>query len=254
MKFEMRYERPIALSIAGFDPTGGAGILADANTFAQCGVLGMGILSANTVQTEDHFISVDWVEFARIKAQLEPIFDQYEIKTVKIGIIENQEVLKELCSLVKSEQPNCKIVWDPVIASSSGTILHNSINADVLKETLPMVSLVTPNVDEARILANNPDEIEAAFSLGEFCPVLLKGGHSLVRLGLDLLIENRIPTEIVGGEEKVYPKHGSGCILSAAITANLALGKSLNESCRAGKKYIEERLMSNSNLLAYHVK
>jgi len=249
----MEYDRPIALSIAGFDPTGGAGLLADIKTFEQHKVLGMGIMSANTIQTENNFIDVNWIDFESIKAQMEPIFKEYQVKTLKIGIVENLEVLKNLCLYIKSKQNNCKIIWDPVIAASSGTVLHQSIDKVLLSEILKILFLVTPNVSEAKLLTGSEDEIESAFSLSEYCPVLLKGGHSSVRKGLDLLIENRVASEIVGSEGEFYAKHGSGCILSAAITANLSLGKSLNESCKTAKQYIENRLKSNPNLLAYHV-
>lgn len=249
----MDYDRPIVLSIAGFDPTGGAGILADIKTFEQHQVLGMGILSANTIQTEDNFKSVEWVSFHGIKAQMEPIFSKYEVKVVKIGIVESLEVLNQICLFIKNRQSTCKIVWDPVIAASSGTVLHQTIERSILDEILKMIFLITPNTNEARILGNNADEIESAFSLSENCAVLLKGGHSSVKLGLDLLIEKKTATEIVGGEGDFSSKHGSGCILSAAIASNLSLGNSLVESCRSGKQYIEQRLKSNSNLLAYHV-
>lgn len=249
----MKYDRPISLSIAGFDPTGGAGLLADIKTFEQHKVLGMGILSANTIQTEDQFKFVEWVRPDQVKAQLEPIFDQYEVKALKIGIVESLEVMKQLCIEVKRKQSDCKIVWDPVIAASSGKVLHQSIDQSLLQELLELIFLVTPNVNEARMLGKMDDEIESAIRLSEYCAVLLKGGHSSIRLGLDLLIEHKTPVEIVGGEGFFSSKHGSGCILSAAITANLSLGNSLLDSCKLGKQYIENRLKSNSNLLAYHV-
>ena len=248
----MKYDRPIALSIAGFDPTGGAGLLADVKTFEQHQVLGMGVLSANTIQTESQFMSVEWTSPETMKAQLEPIFNEYEIPVVKIGIIESLAVLKELCLFVKSKQNNCKIVWDPVLAASSGKVLHSEVDKALLIEVLELVFLVTPNVGEAKLLAENEDEIESAFLLSKCCSVLLKGGHSSVRKGLDILIENEIPVEIIGSDDVLSAKHGSGCILSAAIAANLALEHPLVEACKLAKQYIEKRLKSNLNLLAYH--
>ena len=248
----MNYDRPIALSIAGFDPTGGAGLLADIKTFEQHQVLGMGILSGNTIQTESHFMSVEWTAPETMKAQLEPIFNTYEVPVVKIGIIESLAVLKELCLFVKSKQGDCRIVWDPVLAASSGKELHTEINKALLIEVLDLISLVTPNVSEAKMLAENSDEIESAFLLSKHSAVLLKGGHSSVRKGLDILIENEIPVDIIGSEDALAAKHGSGCILSAAIAANLSLGYSLAEACNRAKQYIEKRLKSNLNLLAYH--
>lgn len=248
----VKYDRPIALSIAGFDPTGGAGLLADIKTFEQHQVLGMGILSGNTVQTESNFMSVEWTNPETMKAQLEPIFNEYEIPVLKVGIVESLAVLKELCLFVKSKQSNCRIVWDPVLAASSGKVLHSEVNKALLIEILDLVFLITPNTGEAILLAESEDEIESAFLLSKYCAVLLKGGHSSIRKGLDILIENEIPVEIIGSEDTLAAKHGSGCILSAAITANLAVGHPLAESCKLAKQYIEKRLKSNSNLLAYH--
>ena len=248
----MKYDRPIALSIAGFDPTGGAGLLADIKTFEQHKVLGMGVLSANTVQTESNFMSVSWTDLETMKAQLEPIFNEYEIPVIKIGIVESLAVLKELCLFVKSKQSNCRIIWDPVLAASSGKVLHSDVDKALLIEILELIFLLTPNVGEAKLLADNEDEIESAFLLSKYCAILLKGGHSSVRKGLDILIENEVPSEIIGSDDAMTAKHGSGCILSAAIAANLALDHPLVESCKLAKQYIEKRLKSNLNLLAYH--
>ncbi len=253
MKTIITYDRPIVLSIAGFDPSGGAGLFADIKTFEQHQVLGMGVISANTIQTETDFMKVSWVGFEEMKEQLVPIFNQYDIRVVKIGIVENLEVLYKLCLYIKSVQENCKIVWDPVLAASAGMLLNASLTTSSSHDVLKLMHLITPNIAEARVLGNNVDEIEAAFSLSEHCSVLLKGGHSAIRKGLDLLIDNRIPIEIVGSDASLHAKHGSGCILSSAIAANLALGHSLEDSCKRAKLYIENRLKSNQNLLAYHV-
>lgn len=250
----MRYERPIVWSVAGYDPTGGAGVLADAKTFEQHGVLGMAFLSATTIQTEDEFMSVNWNSAASIIEQMAPMIDKYAVSAMKIGIVERPETLLELIAFVKSVHPSCKMVWDPVLSASSGFEFHDQIDKSVLQELLKALYLITPNVGEARKLAGMEDEIEAAFALGEWCSVLLKGGHSSVRLGVDVLIENQRLQEIIGKERQILitPKHGSGCILSSAIAAQLALGENLADACRKAKHYTEDRLISNSNLLAYH--
>jgi hydroxymethylpyrimidine/phosphomethylpyrimidine kinase len=250
----MKYKRPIVLSIAGFDPTGGAGVLADVKTFEQHRCLGMAVLTANTNQTETEFLSVDWLDKQIITAQLQPILSTYEISAVKIGIVENLDVLLELVSFVKRSKPAIPIVWDPVLSASSGFILHESWNEEVLSQVLGSIDLITPNVSEVKRLAGVEDEIEAAFQLAKWAHVLLKGGHSSVRLGVDLLFEGGIPREIPSKSDpsKFAAKHGSGCILSSAIASNLALGKSVLESCQEAKMYIENRLSSNEYLLAYH--
>lgn len=251
----MKYKRPIVLSIAGFDPTGGAGVLADVKTCEQHECLGMAVLTSNTVQTETDFRSVDWFDTKSITNQLMPILQTYEISAVKIGIIENLDTLLEVIRTVKSVFPKVPIVWDPVLSASSGFELHASWNTESLNHILGMIDLITPNVNEVKKIARNEDEIEAAFQLAQFTRVLLKGGHSSLRLGVDLLFEGAVPREIPSGSDStdLAPKHGSGCILSAAIASNLAHGKHLFESCREAKQYIEKRLSSNEHLLAYHV-
>lgn len=252
----MKYKRPIVLSIAGFDPTGGAGVLADVKTCEQHQCLGMAVLTANTNQTETTFLSVDWFDKQTIIGQLQPILSTYTISAVKIGIVENLDTLLELVTSVKRAAPSASIVWDPVLSASSGFELHTSWNEEMLNQVLGMIDLITPNVYEVRKITQTEDEIEGAFRLAQFTHVLLKGGHSTVRLGVDLLFEGGIPREIPSKSDssKLVSKHGSGCILSAAIASNLALGKTLLEACQEAKQYVEKRLSSNEHLLAYHVK
>lgn len=251
----MKYNRPIVLSMAGFDPTGGAGVLADLKTCEQHLCLGMGVLTANTNQTETDFLSVEWMTKKQITGQLLPILQSYDIAAVKIGIIENLETLLEVVTFLKASCPAVPIVWDPVLSASSGFDLHSSWNEETLNQVLGKIDLITPNVNEAKRITQIEDEIEAAFHLAKLTHVLLKGGHSSIRLGVDLLFEGGVPREIPVKPDAANcsPKHGSGCILSAAIASNLALGKPIFEACQEAKLYIERRLSSNEHLLAYHV-
>lgn len=251
----MKYKHPIVLNIAGFDPTGGAGVLADVKTCEQHGCLGMGILTANTNQTETSFLSVDWFDKHVIITQLKPILKNYDISAVKIGIVENLDTLLALLKQVKTSFPLVPIVWDPVLSASAGFELHAIWNEESLNQILGMVDLITPNIIEVKKITGIEDEIEAAFQLAQLTHVLLKGGHSSLRLGVDLLFEGGVPREIPSKLDPAdcSPKHGSGCILSAAIASNLALGKPLFEACQEAKYYIEKRLSSNEYLLAYHV-
>lgn len=252
----MKYNRPIVLSIAGFDPTGGAGVLADVKTFEQHGCLGMAVLTGNTNQTESEFLTVNWFDKDLIINQLLPILKNYEVAAVKIGIVENLDTLASVLALLKASFPQIPIIWDPVLSASSGFELHASWNKETLQRILELVYLVTPNSNEVKKLTELDDEIAGALQLAKFSHVLLKGGHRSERLGVDLLFEGGIPIELPVQLEDAdcSPKHGSGCILSAAVTANLALGNDLPAACKNSKNYIEERLASNPNLLAYHVR
>lgn len=250
----MEYNRPIVMSIAGLDPTGGAGILADVKTSEQYRCLGFAAASALTVQTETDFMEVRWLKAKEIKAQAAPLLERYDIAAVKIGIMENLDLLAELTEWLKLKKPGLKLIWDPVISASSGFRLLHDLNKAILLQTLGRLELLTPNIMEARLLTGEPDEDKAAKILAKSCNVLLKGGHSALKKGTDVLYADGGHTLIRPQLQSGHPtpKHGSGCILSAAVTCGLALGYSLYDACLNAKKYTEKALHTNPNLLAYH--
>ncbi len=248
----MKYDRPIVLSIAGFDPTGGAGVLADIKTFEQHNVLGMGVITAQTVQTENQFLSVKWMNSEDIIHQLTPIMHNYDVKFVKIGMIENLKTLWAAVSFLKKMEPELCIVWDPVLTSSSGFELVNQIDDALLKSILSECFLITPNLDEIKILSANSHVLQGAQSLSKYCAIYVKGGHSTTEQGVDNLFQGNKITKLYPHQVVNYSKHGSGCILSSAILSNLTHSKSIEIACQNAKKYIEKILNSNPNLLAYH--
>jgi len=250
----MSYNRPIVLSIAGFDPSGGAGVLADIKTFEQHQCLGMAINTAITNQVEDKFISVNWFSAKEIIVHIKTLIDKYKIDFIKIGIIENLETIFELVSFLKKENKEIKIVWDTVLSSSSGFNFIKTIDEETLIDVLKNCYLITPNTSEAKNLSGLDNDYEAAKFLSGFCNVLLKGGHSQENEGIDFLFyDNQVIKINKQTLKTISKKHGSGCILSSAIVANLALENDLETSCIKSKNYIETILSSNSNLLAYHV-
>ncbi len=250
----MSYNRPIVLSIAGFDPCGGAGVLADVKTFEQHQCLGMAVNTSITNQTEDKFVSVNWLSSDDIINHIKTLTDKYTIDFVKIGIIENLQTLHNVVTFLKQQNTRITIVWDTVLAASSGFNFMDNLDKIKLIDVLKTIDVITPNTIEAKKLSGLDDEKNAAEYLSNYCAVLLKGGHSNENEGVDFLFNNH---QIIRIEEQTkfnkYPKHGSGCILSSAITADLALGNNLETACVKAKKYIETILSSNSNLLAYHV-
>ncbi len=253
-KRKMNYNRPIVLSIAGFDPCAGAGVLADIKTFEQHQCLGMAVNTAITNQVEDHFISVNWFSAGEIIEHIKPLTNAYNINFVKIGIIENLNTLHTIISFLKEQNKNVTIVWDTVLSASSGFDLIEAIDKKKLEEVLKTIFLITPNTNEVKKLSGLDNETEAASYLAAYCNVLLKGGHSDTEKGIDQLFYNNKHIKIQTGITKqLAPKHGSGCILSSSVTANLALGNDLETACRKSKQYIETILNSNTNLLAYHV-
>lgn len=246
----MSATRPFVLSIAGLDPSGGAGLLADIKTFEQMKVQGFGVCSALTAQHESDFYSVSWLDKKAITDQLEPLFDRYLIKACKIGLIEHPALLVDIIRHVKHHFPDIKVVVDPVIKTSTGYVFHSDDKN--WKVVLDEADLITPNVDEAIALGGDEDATKAAMKMAERCDTLLKGGHDPAFPGTDHLFTS-------SGEELLYPegnypsKHGSGCILSAAITASIGLGDELPEACKRGKAYTSKALASNTGLLSYHM-
>lgn len=236
-------KRPYVLSIAGFDPSAGAGVLADVKTMEQCGVYGFAVNTASTFQNEDQFDGVSWVSFEDIKKQLDPLFRKYEIGVVKIGLIESLEVLEKVIAYLLAYNSTVKIIWDPILSASAGFDFHSVIDQEVLSKVLKNIYLITPNKPEYDLL-NQVKESR----------VLLKGGHSEVKDDV-LILQKKTGEErivIEGSTNKMSPKHGSGCVLSSAITSYIALGDELPLACIKGKQYVEKILESNEGLLAYH--
>lgn len=233
-------ERPFVLSIAGFDPSGGAGVLADVKTMEQHQVQGFGITTSITYQTENKFVGLHWLANSILINQLKPLLEQYTIACIKIGLIQNQQLI-ELLKIIPKEIP---IIWDPILNASAGFDFSNQLNENTLKELLPRILLITPNLDEYITL-----NLENSSS----CNVLLKGGHQKNHRNDELILTNKKRILIEGEEfSKPFSKHGTGCVLSAAIASNIALGNTLANSCQLSKKYVEKILKSNDGLLGFH--
>jgi hydroxymethylpyrimidine/phosphomethylpyrimidine kinase len=244
-------QRKYVASIAGFDPSAGAGVLTDIKCFEQHKVYGFGICSALTVQSDDNFINVQWLGTEEIIAQLEPLLSKFDITVCKIGLIQNISVLQEVIGYIRATKKNTKLVLDPVLKSSSGFEFHKW-NTQEMTNVLKQIDLITPNYQEMLDMGNQQNVKQTAVQWAQHCPVLLKGGHNISALGTDLLFLNEQLVEFNPAAGQVYAKHGSGCVLSAAITSNLALGYSVEEACRVAKTYITDFLNSNYSLLGYH--
>lgn len=255
----MPKERPCVLSIAGFDPSGGAGILADIKAFEQHKVLGMGVVTGLTFQNDSEFEGVKWISTDEIILQTEILKRKYKFQFIKVGMLESLESLEEIISKVKSQkhvvsgvEPS-KIIWDPIIKTSSGFDIHKNFEKEKLISILKNIYLLTPNTDEIKILSGENDEMKAAKELSKYCNLFLKGGHSEKNKGKDYLFTT---------DGQLFPfkakkiseigKHGSGCVLSSSITANLANGNNLQRACLKGKDYVTKFLMSNKTLLGFH--
>ncbi|SDZ86929.1 hydroxymethylpyrimidine/phosphomethylpyrimidine kinase [Flavobacterium gillisiae] len=249
----MSKNRPFVLSIAGFDPSGGAGVLADCKTFEQHQVYGFAIITANTIQTENEFAKIEWTDLNFVLESVEKLFANYTIKAVKIGIVPSLHYLNELVSIIKSLSPETTIIWDTILKSSTGFDFLATENQVLLTEILQQVDLITPNYNEiVKLATSSATADKIAENLSQYCSVLLKGGHNPVAIGIDYLhIEDRFfrlkPTNVLA-----FEKHGSGCVLSASIVANIALDQNILTACKNAKIYIENYLLSNHTKLGYH--
>lgn len=247
-------KRPLALTIAGFDPSAGAGLLADVKTLEASGVYGLGACSALTVQNDVAFERVRWVPAAEIREQLQALLARFEFDFVKIGLVESLPQLLELVGWLKSQRPRLQFVWDPVLKATAGYEFHQVTDSHLVRALCDEMALITPNQPE--ILRLWPAEsVEAAAEVvGSFCPVLLKGGHAEGEWSTDVLLEDGRRHVFSAPRLPHGAKHGSGCVLSAAVLAGLAKGESLPKACRTGKHYVGAFLASNDSLLGYHSK
>jgi hydroxymethylpyrimidine/phosphomethylpyrimidine kinase len=235
------------MSIAGHDPSGGAGILADVKAFEQHKTYGFAVITSNTLQDDEKVQNVDWIPVEDIKKQIDVILKKFAVDVFKIGIIKNTKIFLELKKHILKWSPKTKIVWDPVLAATSGyKFLQND---KPIEELLENIYLVTPNLPEFKKLFKNEEQ---ALQLSKHTAIYLKGGHNHSNKGVDELFWKGEKFIFKPGSKNVSTKHGSGCILSSAIAANLALGYDLKESCKKAKAYTEKTLASNKTLLAYH--
>jgi hydroxymethylpyrimidine/phosphomethylpyrimidine kinase len=246
--------RPIALSIAGFDPSGGAGLLADIKTFEAHDVQGLGVCSALTFQNDVEFDDIKWTPVEEIVQQIEVLQRRFELKFVKIGLIESLEVLQTIIKTVRKEIPNATIIWDPVLKASAGFVFHESVDKKVLENAVTQLQLVTPNYEEIAAIYPEMDADAAATHLAQFGPVLLKGGHNYSTSDVtDVLLANNRSERFVSEKLEGFDKHGTGCILSAAILSNLAKENALEVACRKAKAYVWDYMKSTEHQLGYHL-
>ncbi|GAB0155599.1 hydroxymethylpyrimidine/phosphomethylpyrimidine kinase [Chryseobacterium sp. Alg-005] len=244
----MQTVRPFVMSIAGYDPSGGAGLLADIKTMEQLQVMGFGVCTAMTLQTESQCLSLEWHLLDRILKSIDVLIKKYHVRVVKIGVVKDAMMLTEIVKKIRANSSNVKIVWDPVLKSTSEFTFFDVNTLSLLKNVLDQIDLITPNYNEYKILEENHllDQYE--------CAILIKGGHRDDQLGVDVLIDKGREVSLQPNEEisEYFSKHGSGCVLSSAIASWLAQGESLEVSCRKAKLYIEQFLKSNPSLLGFH--
>ena len=233
-----------ALTIAGSDCSGGAGIQADMKTMTMNGVYAMSAITALTAQNTIGVRAIQESTPDFLKQQLDSVFEDIYPDAVKIGMVASSELIRVIADRLKFYNAK-NVVVDPVMISTSGSaLMKNDAIQILIEELLPISSLVTPNIPEAQVLSgmsieNKENMIDAAKKIGDsyHCAVLLKGGHSINDAN-DLLYTNGKMVWFEGKRIDNPNTHGTGCTLSSAIASNLAKGFPLEESVQRAKDYI----------------
>jgi hydroxymethylpyrimidine/phosphomethylpyrimidine kinase len=237
-----------ALSIAGTDPTGGAGIQADLKTFQEREVYGMSVVTSVVAQNTLGVNSIHHLPISFIEQQLQAVFDDIVPEAVKTGMIASVEMMELISETLKKQ--DVPYVIDPVMVAKSGDALMEETSRKVIREALiPLATVVTPNIPEAEILVdfkieNTEDAKRAARvivdELGASAAVV-KGGH-LSGEAIDILYDKKEYHYFTSERTNTKHTHGTGCTFSAVITAELAKGKSIAEAVAIGKQYITDAI------------
>jgi hydroxymethylpyrimidine/phosphomethylpyrimidine kinase len=235
---------PVALTIAGSDSGGGAGIQADLKTFAAFGVFGTSALTALTAQNTRGVTAIAEVEPAFVAAQIDAVADDFEIAAAKTGMLARAAVIEAVAERIRARQIK-NLVVDPVMAAASGDVLLKPDAIGMMRDTmLPLAAVVTPNLREAELLTgakiSTTDEMAAAaraiVALGARA-ALVKGG-ALAGDAIDVLFDGRAIREFHAPRITGPRAHGAGCTLSAAIAACLALGSPLERAIADAKAFV----------------
>ncbi len=251
-------QQPVALTIAGSDSSGGAGIQADLKTFAALGVHGASAITAVTAQNTGGVAAIELMTPGLVEKQIEAVAQSAHISAIKTGMLGYHDTIATVATTIK-KLPKHVLIVDPVMVATSGARLLSTDSIHVLKQALlPMAALITPNIDEAAALLDTPaarDETEMerharALSDAFQTAVLVKGGHLR---GGDGQPSNAVDVLVANGALRWYeaPRvdgadtHGTGCTLSAAITAHCAHGRDLEAAIAEAKAFVTQVLKAS---------
>jgi hydroxymethylpyrimidine/phosphomethylpyrimidine kinase len=250
----------IAVTIAGSDSSGGAGIQADLKTFSALGVYGASVITALTAQNTRGVSGIHDVPSAFITAQIDAVFSDLEVGAVKIGMLSQPAAIKAVAAGLKRHEVK-NVVLDPVMVAASGDRLLAPEAVEVLLRVLiPRATLITPNLPEAAALLDAleartepemKDQAQQLLDLGARA-VLLKGGHADGAESVDFLVQPTSVARLAVDRIPTVNTHGTGCTLSSAIAAGLAKGLSLAEAVREGKAYVTAAIAASGKLHIGH--
>ncbi|MBB3945463.1 hydroxymethylpyrimidine/phosphomethylpyrimidine kinase [Rhizobium skierniewicense] len=249
----------IALTIAGSDSSGGAGIQADLKTFSALGVFGATVITAITAQNTRGVTAVEDISANMIAAQMDAVFSDLDIGAVKIGMVSRIETIETIAAGLR--HAGKRVILDPVMVATSGDrLLQEDAVESLRNRLLPLALLATPNLPEAALLSDQPvatnkqdviRQAEAILKTGVGA-VLIKGGHGTGSESVDLLLDGDDVLEFSMPRIDTTNDHGTGCTLASAITANLALGYPLADAIGLAKDYLQGALAAGRNLHIGH--
>lgn len=250
------------LTIAGLDPSGGAGILADVKAMSACGTYGMAVVAALTAQNTCGVSGWQPVAPDFVRAQIDAIFEDIRVDAVKIGMLGTPEVIDAVAEALERHRPPF-VVLDPVMVAMGGDrLLAKEAESALCERLLPLTTVITPNLPEAAVLAGEAEIRErgempalARKLLERLAPdawVYLKGGHLTESESPDLLLSRETSLTFEAPRISTKNTHGTGCTLSAAIAAQLGRGESLPEAVRKAKAYVYEAIAHADELGVGH--
>jgi len=246
---------PVVMTIAGSDSGGGAGIQADLRTFAYLGTYGTSVITSITAQNPCEVKAIYPLPVKIVLSQLETIFSKISVKSIKTGMLFDSSIIKAVAKFLE-KQKNVKIVIDPVMVSTSGSLLLKKTALNALKEyLLPLAKFITPNIEEAQFIIEkkikNLDE--ACLAAGEIeakwgVSCVIKGGHKTYLKGkrIDVVCREQKYYYITGPSIKCsnYVTHGTGCTFSAALAANIAKGMDELDSLYSARLFVHNSLLN----------
>lgn len=250
------------LTIAGLDPSGGAGILADVKAMSACGTYGMAVVSALTAQNTKGVTGWQPVEPAFVRAQIDAIFDDIEVDAVKIGMLGVPDVIDTVADAIEHYRPR-HVVLDPVMVAKGGDrLLAEEAVSSLVSRLLPLATVLTPNLPEAAVLAGEP-EITSRDEMPDLAERLrncmadgawlyLKGGHLSEKTAPDLLTNGRGEWTFETSRIPTKNTHGTGCTLSAAFASFLARGYDVPKAAERAKRYIAQAIAGADLLSVGH--
>ena len=243
-------EVPVALTIAGSDSSAGAGIQADLKTFGALGVYGLTAITCVVAETPGRVSKIEAVSAAMVSAQIEVLLKNFPVAAIKTGLLFSGEIVSEVARTLRAHtakgNATTPLVIDPVMVATSGDLLlRDDAIESYERDLFPLAALVTPNLGEAtRLLGEAIQDLPAMREAGAKLakkyrvPILLKGGHLSGENAIDLLFVAGNVVEFSAPFSRGIATHGTGCTYSAAITAGLASGLSLEEAVRRAKKFV----------------